>query len=169
MFRINGFLFPLCLLGLSLWIMVSAGRADVLTDADGERFVGKVIEETPDAVTFESNIGGRITVLRVQVREVQRTHDAATPPASVTSTQIVSSMDWVPPGIGHDGFDWIQLKSGEWLKGRLKYVQEKNVEFDSDELDEMTLKLKDVRKIYTAKPMYAKFEGRDPVHGTVVV
>jgi len=150
-------------------------RADVLIGTNDERFVGRVIEESTDAVVFESAIGGRLTVPRGQIRELQRTPAAETPavvpPAasSVISTQTVSSMEWVPPGVGHDGFDWIQLKSGEWLKGRLKYVQEKNVEFDSDELEEMTLKLKDVRKIYAAKPMYTKFEGREPIHGIVVI
>jgi putative salt-induced outer membrane protein YdiY len=164
----------LCLLGLALYVMASVGRADVLMGVDGERFVGKVIEETADTVVFESAIGGRMTIPRGQIRELQRmppaeAPPAVTPPASSVSTQTVSSLEWLPPGIGHDGFDWIQLKSGEWLKGRLKYIQEKNVEFDSDELEEMTLKLKDVRKIYTAKPMYIKFEGREPVYGLVVV
>ncbi len=174
MFEINRNLRLLGLPGLALCMMASVGRADVLVGMDGERFVGKVIQETSDSVVFESTIGGRMTIPRGQVRDLQRTPPAeapptVVPPTSSISTQAVSSMEWVPPGIGHDGFDWIQLKSGEWLKGRLKYVQEKNVEFDSDELEEMTLKLKDVRKIYTAKPMYTKFEGREPVHGTVVV
>ena len=39
-----------------------------------------------------------------------------------------------PPPTGNDGFDWIQLKSGEWLRGRLKYIQNRKVEFVSDEL-----------------------------------
>lgn len=77
--------------------------------------------------------------------------------------------DWKPPGVGTDGYDWVQLKSHEWLRGWLKYVQDKKVEFDSDELEEMTLKLKNVRAIYTAKPMYVKFENREPVRGAVVL
>jgi len=28
--------------------------------------------------------------------------------------------DWCPPPPTGDGFDWIQRKSGEWLKGRIK-------------------------------------------------
>ena len=35
--------------------------------------------------------------------------------------------------MGVDGADWIQLKSGEWLRGRLRYIQQRQVEFDSDE------------------------------------
>ena len=52
----------------------------------------------------------------------------------------------MPPAVGHDDADWVQLKSGEWLRGQLKYIQDKDVEFDSDELDEQTLKLKNVRQ-----------------------
>ena len=41
-------------------------------------------------------------------------------------------LSWVPP---EDGFDWIQLKSGEWLKGEFKGMQERQLDFDSSELD----------------------------------
>ena len=52
--------------------------------------------------------------------------------------------------------DWVQLKSGEWLKGDLKYIQNKEVEFDSDELDQQTLKLKDVAQgLYGAPRVHA--------------
>ena len=33
-------------------------------------------------------------------------------------------------------FDWVQLTSGEWLKGELISMYEDSVEFDSDEFDE---------------------------------
>jgi hypothetical protein len=61
----------------------------------------------------------------------------------------------------------VQLKSGEWLKGNLKYVQNKQVEFDSDEMEQQTLKLKNVSQIYTAKPVFTQFEDREPAYGTV--
>lgn len=84
------------------------------------------------------------------------------------TTQIPDAA-WRPPGVGIDGEDWVQLKSGEWLRGQLKYIQNKDVEFDSDELDEMTIKLKDVRSVYTAHPVYTQFDRRQPVYGTVVI
>lgn len=133
--------------------------ADVLIGTNEERFVGTVIEETPDSIVFDSELGGRLTVPRAKIREVLHTLPSATG----------NSTDWKPPGIGHDGCDWVQLKSGEWLRGWLKYVQDKKVEFDSDELDEMTLNLKDVHKIYPAKPMFAQFEDREAIRGMIVV
>jgi putative salt-induced outer membrane protein YdiY len=71
--------------------------------------------------------------------------------------------------VGKDGFDWIQLKSDEWLKGHLNYVQNKKVQFESDKLEELTLKLKDVRQIHSSKPMFAKFDGRDQIYGMVAL
>jgi len=69
----------------------------------------------------------------------------------------------------YDKADWIQLKSGEWLRGQLKYVQQKQVEFDSDELEQLTFKLKNVRQIYPAEPFWVKSEGREPVFGSVIL
>jgi hypothetical protein len=51
---------------------------------------------------------------------------------------------FVPPP---DNYDWIQLTSGEWLKGQLKVLYNKDVEFDSDELDLLKLDLEDVKRI----------------------
>ena len=89
--------------------------------------------------------------------------------AATPKPQVSGNLDWRPPGVGQDKSDWVQLKSGEWLRGELKYIQNKEVEFDSDELDEQTLKLKDVRKLYSADAMFTKFEGREPILGKVEI
>ncbi len=149
-------------------------RADVLIGINGERFVGKVVEERADSVVFDSETAGRLTVPRARIRELQKT-PAVQPaqtnlaPVSAASAASVTNLDWQPPSVGKDGSDWIQLKSGEWLRGRLDYVQERKVQFDSDELEELTFELKDVRQIYAAKPLFTKFHGRDRIYGTVVV
>lgn len=159
--------------------------ADVLVGVNGERFVGKVVQETPDAIVFESETAGRMTVARNRVRELQRTPGIQMPQTNqvpvaqtnqltgVQTNQVstglaaASKIEWQPPTLGLDGFDWIQLKSGEWLKGHLHYVQDKSVQFESDELEDLSLKLKDIRRLHSAKPMYTKFDGREQVYGTV--
>ena len=73
------------------------------------------------------------------------------------------------PGVGHDGSDWIQLKSGEWLRGEMKYIQNKKVEFNSDELDQQTVDLKDVSQVCPAEPVFTQFKGRDPAYGTAII
>lgn len=47
--------------------------------------------------------------------------------------------------------DWIQLTSGEWLKGDLKVMYNFNLEFDSDELDLLELDFEDVQQIRTRR------------------
>jgi hypothetical protein len=152
-------------------------RADVLIATNGERFVGTVIEETTNIVVFQSQLSGRLTLYPTEIRKLERVVPGETnaPPAPVvvsTNKSIPTAstnLSWVPPTVGHDGADWVQLKSGEWLRGQLKYIQDKEVQFDSDELDEQTLKLKDVRQVYTAHRMYTQFESEKPVLGNVVV
>src|SRR6266705_3314623 len=146
--------------------------SDVLTGKNGERFVGTVIEETTNRVVFDSELAGRLTFPQSKIRDLQRT-----PAVPVTNAVIVSitnnlptnTISWKPPGVGHDGSDWVQLKSGEWLRGQLKYIQKKEVEFDSDEMDEQTLKLKDVSKLYTAHRVFTQFEDQKPAYGRVVI
>jgi len=46
-----------------------------------------------------------------------------------------------------DGKAWIQLKSGEWLRGELIRIRDDQVDFDSDELDDQTFDLEDVKQI----------------------
>ena len=53
-------------------------------------------------------------------------------------------LSWVPP---EDHFDWIQLKSGEWLKGKIKAMQDRELEFDSEELKDLTFEWKDIRQV----------------------
>lgn len=149
-------------------------RGDVLVGTNGERFVGTIIEETTNRVVFESEFAGRLVFPKSKIEELRRTVPVAvtnaSPVASVVTTNALTNMPaWKPPGVGTDGSDWVQLKSGEWLRGQLKYIQHKEVEFDSDEMDEQTLKLKDVSKVYPAHQMFTKFEGRPSAYGMVVI
>ncbi len=162
----------LLLCALALGALPLLARADVLVGTNGERFVGTVIEESTNVV-FESELGGRLTFPFASIREIQRTPHVnatnTTMAAAVAANTPTNSRSWKPPGIGTDGSDWVQLKSGEWLRGQLKYIQNKKVEFDSDELDQQTLKLKDVRSVYTAHRVFTQFEMRDPAYGTAVI
>ena len=69
-------------------------------------------------------------------------------PSKTNKDNVISTKQaweaFVPPP---DNYDWIQLTSGEWLKGKLKVLYNKDVEFDSDELDLLKLDLEDVKRI----------------------
>ncbi len=60
---------------------------------------------------------------------------------------------WQPPPPMPDDFDWIQLTSGEWLKGEMIALYNDNLEFDSDELDLLTLDWEDVKEVRSAGTM----------------
>ena len=144
--------------------------SDVLVGTNGERFVGTVIEETTNVV-FQSEFGGRLVVPFSKIREIQRTSsiEQTNQLASYNPHSSTNNALWKPSGVGTDGSDWVQLKSGEWLRGQLKYIQNKEVEFDSDELDQQTLKLKDVSQIFSAHRVFTQFADREPAYGKVVI
>ncbi len=48
-----------------------------------------------------------------------------------------------------DGADWIQIVSGEWLRGEILRIRDGSLDFDSDELDEQTFDAEDVLRIVT--------------------
>jgi putative salt-induced outer membrane protein YdiY len=59
-----------------------------------------------------------------------------------------------------DGFDWIELTSGEWLKGDLKALYNRKLEFDSDKLDLLSLDWEDIRQVITHRPHMMLTEDR---------
>jgi putative salt-induced outer membrane protein YdiY len=69
------------------------------------------------------------------------------------------SPTWGPPSALPEKFDWIQLTSGEWLKGDLKVLYDKKLEFDSDELDLLELDWEDVKQVRGHKQFSVRFEG----------
>jgi putative salt-induced outer membrane protein YdiY len=66
-------------------------------------------------------------------------------------------------------FDWVQLVSGEWLKGEIKGLFEDSLEFDSDKLDLLSLDWEDVKYVETHIPGSAYIEGHGTVYGFFVI
>ena len=64
---------------------------------------------------------------------------------------------WQPPPPMPDKFDWIQLTSGEWLKGKIIAMYDEELEFDSKELDELTIDWEDIKEIRSAGTMQIGF------------
>jgi len=75
-----------------------------------------------------------------------------------------SAEAWNPPPPPADEFDWIQLSSGEWLKGELKGYLDDEVYFDSDKLDLQVIDREDVKFLRTAKPVRVGYQA-DEVAG----
>jgi hypothetical protein len=76
---------------------------------------------------------------------------------------------WQPPKPSSNDWDWIRLGSGEWLGGELKGLREEKVEFDSDELNLLTLDWSDVAAIYSPRLHTYGFEHLEEVTGTATL
>jgi hypothetical protein len=60
--------------------------------------------------------------------------------------------EWAPPLPDALQFDWLQVRSGEWLKGELLRLRDYRVHFDSDEFDELDLDWEKVTAFYLPRP-----------------
>ncbi|MFC1579423.1 YdiY family protein [Thermodesulfobacteriota bacterium] len=76
---------------------------------------------------------------------------------------------WAPPTPPPDEFDWIQLKSGEWLKGSLKALYEQKLEFDSVKLKLLEFDWKDVKVVRSPRICSVRIDGKITVDGTLEV
>jgi len=158
-------------------LCASSTLADTITLRTGERLVGRVVSEKQKKVVFESQGLGRVEIPREHIERIQREEVPAkpsappppqpfTPPppgavkpaaaspastnvpaAAATSTNAPAKRRWFGLPKDEASTDWIQLKSGEWLRGRLYGMQNRTVEFESDELDELTFDWKDVHQV----------------------
>ena len=78
----------------------------------------------------------------------------------------VGDGDFTPPD---DGYDWIQLTSGEWLKGELIGAFNDVVEFDSDILDEVVLDEEDVARFISPRAFGVSIRGEPLLDGSLEV
>lgn len=76
---------------------------------------------------------------------------------------------WAPPPPPPDDFDWIQLTSGEWLKGEFKVLYDDSVEFDSDNLGLLTIDWDDIAQLRGHATHSVHAEGHDQVVGNLQI
>ena len=88
---------------------------------------------------------------------------------SVVKAEAQALPAFQPPSPAPDAFDWVQLTSGEWLKGELIALYDGSLEFDSAELDDLTLDWDDIRQVRTGRVVQVRFRDRDSVTGRLVV
>jgi putative salt-induced outer membrane protein YdiY len=65
-------------------------------------------------------------------------------------------------------WDWIQLTSGEWLKGELRSLERDVLDFDSDKLGILELDWEDVRQVMSAKPMAILYGNNNTAVGYLI-
>ena len=77
-----------------------------------------------------------------------------------------SSRPWLPAA---KNYDWVQLTSGEWLKGEIKSMYNDSLDFDSDKLDMQTIDWDDVKYLKSYRPSNINVEGHEPVTGSLQI
>jgi putative salt-induced outer membrane protein YdiY len=77
--------------------------------------------------------------------------------------------DWQPTSEFKGKFDWIQMTSGEWVKGEIMVMYDENLEFDSDEFDDLILAWDDIQQVRSSQVMTIGFVDQDSVTGILIV
>ncbi len=81
-----------------------------------------------------------------------------------TLEQTEQEKRWTPSATE---FDWVQLTSGEWLKGEIKSMYSETLEFDSDKLDLLSIDMDDVRYLQSFLPILINIENTGSVKGVL--
>ena len=86
------------------------------------------------------------------------------------SSSICKADDWTPPPpTDSDRFDWIELKSGEWLKGRIRYLRQEDLEFDSEELDIHIWDWDKILTVRSSRLLSMRFTDNSVIKGSLLV
>ena len=72
----------------------------------------------------------------------------------------VGAEEWHPSGPSKDTKDWVLLKSGEWLRGNMDLFRDLKMDFDSDELDDLSIDWEDIKGFRLPREMTFVFEGQ---------
>jgi hypothetical protein len=68
------------------------------------------------------------------------------------------TQEWHPSGPEKDMKDWVKLKSGEWLRGKMELFRDLKMEFDSDELNDLILDWEDITAFRFPREMTFVFD-----------
>ena len=68
-----------------------------------------------------------------------------------------------------DTCDWLQLVSGEWIKGNIARMRNDTMEFDSDKLDMLKLDFADVALVHSPQVNTYVFDERESATGPAVI
>lgn len=143
---------PVALFGLLL--LSSAAVAD---EADIKQSAAEETQAAQDELSkLEQTVGEQADIddAKILKDEAQAAKDEA------------SSKPWLPAA---KEFDWVQLTSGEWLKGEIKSMYNDSLDFDSDKLDMQTIDWEDVKYLKSYRPSNINVEGHEPVTGNLQI
>ncbi len=86
-----------------------------------------------------------------------------------TETKEKTKPNWTDTRPQRVSADWLQLTSGEWLRGRIIAMQKDLLEFDSDELDLLELKWEKIKYIKSSEPYSLRFDNSIQATGAIEI
>lgn len=107
------------------------------------------ITKTPNVITIKDNSGLSEDELRQKANKADSVQNENTLKSSSSNTTKRPKVLWkdLAPQALH--YDWIELTSGEWLKGKFKALYDQELEFDSKEFDLQSIDFDKIRQIRT--------------------
>jgi putative salt-induced outer membrane protein YdiY len=93
----------------------------------------------------------------------------ATNAAAIDGDKQEQAKKWTDTHPNNVSADWLQLTTGEWLRGHIIAMQQDSLDFDSDELDILTIEWKKVRYIKSAEPYSLLFDGNIIATGKIEI
>jgi putative salt-induced outer membrane protein YdiY len=79
------------------------------------------------------------------------------------------SASWMLPSNDTAKWDWVLMKSGEWIKGSIDRMRDGDMEFDSDEFDNQVLDMDDVAGFYANRIHTYLLEDGSTISGKAVL
>lgn len=96
----------------------------------------------------------------------------AAPPEAETKPQAEKPVypgSWPPFVLNASKDDWIRLDSGEWLRGEFQALEDEDLEFESDSLDDLELDWDDVVEVRCSSTMTCLLEDKRTLTGRLTV
>ena len=76
--------------------------------------------------------------------EPEEVHHPSTPPPPAMPHFKAGAARWYPPETRPGKWEWVELNTGEWIKGTIDGIRNDKMDFDSDKFDDLHLKMSDV-------------------------
>ena len=130
------------------------------------------LKEAADKQQQENNTTKSINNTEDQVNEPVSSTNTETNDTEVednNNSETEVSITWLDTRPDKVIADWLQLKSGEWLRGRIIILQKNHLEFDSDELNNIEFKWNKVKYLKSYEPYRLRFDGREIIVGTIEI
>jgi putative salt-induced outer membrane protein YdiY len=81
----------------------------------------------------------------------------------------VTRQAWEPPEPDPKDWDWIKLNTGEWLKGDIETMRDRDFEFDSDKLDSQRFDWADIHELRSPRQNTVVLDDKTVHRGTILI